>query len=280
MEDKLKINFFKKLWYSIARPSKYENLRSLGIGKAIQYIFSLISILAIVLAIIAAFLQIKVVNNAIVYLDEKIPEFKFKDNKLTLENEDATILDDEKIISYLGNKIVINSLIKKEDAITQYKDLATEKNKVLIFLNEEYILISNKYNPESKNNEGIENKKYEYSKKDVIEYLKKRTTYTYYIAQYFVIYFGSIMIIYGIYIILISLSLWLVTKILKVKWTLKETVMNTIYASSLSMIVYVFYMIISYFTRFKISIMDILIILLIFIYLYLLVWKQKKREKI
>lgn len=291
MEDKLKMNFFKKLWYSIARPSKYEKLRNLGIGKAIQYFFSLISILAIVLAIIAAFLQIKVVNNAIVYLDEKIPEFKFKDNKLTLENEDATILDDERITSYLGNKIVINTLIKKEDAINQYKDLATEKNKVLIFLNEEYILISNKYNSESKNDEGIENKKYseisskyikdtsyEYSKKDVIEYLKKRTTYTYYTAQYFVIYFGSIMIIYGIYIILISLSLWLVTKILKVKWTLKETVMNTIYASSLSMIVYVLYMIVSYFTRFKFSIMDIFIILLIFIYLYLLVWRQKKKE--
>ena len=291
MEDKLKINFFKKLWYSIARPSKYEKLRNLGIGKAIQYIFSLISILAIVLAIIAAFLQIKVVNNAIAYLDEKIPEFTFKENKLTLENADATILDDEKIISYLGNKIVINSLIKKEDAINQYKDLATENNKVLIFLNEEYILISNKYNPESKNNEGIENKKYseisskyikdtsyEYSKKDVIEYLKKRTTYTYYIAQYFVIYFGSIIILYGIYIILISLSLWLVTKILKVKWTLKETVMNTIYASSLSMIVYVLYMIVSYFTKLKIPIMDILIIFLIFIYLYLLVWKRKKRE--
>ena len=97
MEDKLKINFFKKLWYSIARPSKYEKLRNLGIGKAIQYFFSLISILAIVLAIIAAFLQIKVVNNAIAYLDEKIPEFTFKENKLTLENADATILDDEKI---------------------------------------------------------------------------------------------------------------------------------------------------------------------------------------
>lgn len=292
MEDNLKINFFKKLWYSIARPSKFEILRELGIGKAIKYIISLISILAMVLAIIASFLQIKVVNNAIAYLDEKIPEFKFKDNKLTLENADATILDDEKIISYLGNKIVINTSMKKENAIDQYRDLATEKNKVLIFLNEEYILISNKYNPESKNDEGIENKKYleiapkyikdtsyEYSKKDVIEYLKKRTTYTYYIAQYFVIYFGSIIILYGIYIILISLSLWLVTKILKVKWALKESIINTIYASSLSMIVYVLYMIISYFTRFRIAIIDILIIFLIFIYLYLLVWKQKKKMK-
>ena len=293
MEDKLKINFFKKLWYSIARPSKYEKLRNLGIGKAIQYFFSLISILAIVLAIIAAFLQIKVVNNAIAYLDEKIPEFTFKENKLTLENADATILDDEKIISYLGNKIVINSLIKKEDAINQYKDLATENNKVLIFLNEEYVLISNKYNPESENNEGIENKKYsevsskfitdtsyEYSKKDLIEYLKERTTYTYYIAQFFVIYFGFTTFRYFIYIVLIAASLWLVTKLSKSKWTLGEAIMNTIYASTLSMVVYVLYLIISYFTGLIIPIVDIISIFFIFTYLYLLVWKRKKREKI
>ena len=291
MEDKLKINFFKKLWYSIARPSKYEKLRNLGIGKAIQYFFSLISILAIVLAIIAAFLQIKVVNNAIAYLDEKIPEFKFKDNKLTLENEDATILDDERITSYLGNKIVINTLIKKEDAINQYKDLTTENNKVLIFLNEEYILISNKYNPESENNEGIENKKYsevsskfitdtsyEYSKKDLIEYLKERTTYTYYIAQFFVIYFGFITFRYFIYIVLIAASLWLVTKLSKSKWTLGEAIMNTIYASTLSMVVYVLYLIISYFTGLIIPIVDIISIFFIFIYQYLLVWRQKKKE--
>ena len=291
MEDKLKINFFKKLWYSIARPSKYEKLRDLGIGKAIQYIFSLISILAIVLAIIAAFLQIRVVNNAIAYLDEKIPEFTFKENKLTLENADATILDDEKIISYLGNKIVINSLIKKEDAINQYKDLATENNKVLIFLNEEYVLISNKYNPESENNEGIENKKYsevsskfitdtsyEYSKKDLIEYLKERTTYTYYIAQFFVIYFGFTTFRYFIYIVLIAASLWLVTKLSKSKWTLGEAIMNTIYASTLSMVVYVLYLIISYFTGLIIPIIDIISIFFIFIYLYLLVWRQKKKE--
>lgn len=291
MEENLKINFFKKFWYSIGRPSKYENLRRLGIGNAIIFIFSIICILAIILAIIATFLQIKVVNDAITYMDEKIPEFKFKDNKLTLVDAEATILDDEKITSYLGNKIVINTLIKREDAIDQYKVLATEKCKVLVFLGEEYVLISNKYNPESENNEGIENKKYsevsskfitdtsyEYSKKDLIEYLKERTTYTYYIAQFFVIYFGFITFRFFIYIVLIATSLWLVTKLSKSKWTLGESIMNTIYASTLSMVVYVLYLIISYFTGLIIPIIDIISIFFIFIYLYLLVWRQKKKE--
>lgn len=292
MEENIKINFFKKIWYSIARPSKYEDLRKLGVGKSIKYIFSIVAILAIILAILASVLQIDVVKDAILYLDEKLPEIQFKENTLTLENEDAVILDDSKIIQYFKNVIVINPLLEKKEAINQYKDLVTEKNKVIVFLKNEYVIISNKYNPESENEEGIENKKYadisskfindtsyEYRKNDIIEYLKERTTYTYYIAQYFVIYFATITFLYLIYIVLISISLWLATKLLKFKWTLKDSIMNTIYASTLSMIVYVLYMITSYFTSFKISFVDIISIAIIFVYIYIIIWKQKKEDK-
>lgn len=292
MEENVKINFLKKIWYSIARPSKYEDLRKQGVGKAIKYIFSIIAILSIILAIIASVLQIDIVKDAISYLDEKLPEVKFKENTLTLENEEAVILDDSKIIQYFGNVIVINPLLEKQDAINQYKDLATEKNSVIVFLKSEYVIISNKYNPESENEEGIENKKYEdisknfikdmsyeYGKKDIIEYLTERTSYTYYIAQYFVVYFGTITFLYFIYIILISTSLWLVTKLSKLKWTFKDSVMNTTYASTLSMMFYVLYMITSYFTNFRISFADIISIVVIFVYLYIIILKQKREEK-
>ena len=39
MEENIKINFFKKIWYSIAKPSKYEDLKKQGVGKAIKYFF-------------------------------------------------------------------------------------------------------------------------------------------------------------------------------------------------------------------------------------------------
>lgn len=292
MEENVKINLFKKIWYSIARPSRYGELRKLGVAKAIKYIFSIIAVLAIILAILASILQIDVVKDAISYLDEKLPEIKFKENTLTLENEEAVILDDNRIIQYVGNVIVVNPLLEKQEAINQYKDLVTEKNRVIVFLSNEYVIISNKYNPESENEEGIENKKYadisskfikdlsyEYGKKDVIEYLTERTSYTYYIAHYFVIYFITITFLYLIYIILISTSLWLVTKLSKFKWTFKDSIINTIYASTLSMIVYVLYMITSYFTNFKISFVDIISIAIIFVYLYIIIWKQKKDEK-
>ena len=95
MEEDIKINFFKKIWYSIAKPSKYANLRKLGLGKAIKYIFSIISIFALILAILATILQINTVNDAISYLDKNLPDIKFKDNNLSLDNAEATILDDD-----------------------------------------------------------------------------------------------------------------------------------------------------------------------------------------
>lgn len=281
-----KIRFFKKIWYSIAKPSQYVNLRKEGVGKAFKYIFTIIAILALILGIIATFIQLNLVNDSINYLEEKLPEIKFKNNVLNLENEEAVILDDEKFIGYFGNAIVINPLIEKQDAIDQYKDLAQNKNKAIIFLKEEYIIISKNYNSESK--EGIEEHKYsdvssklikdinyEYGKNDVLNYLKQRTTFTYYIAQYFVIFLGTITLLYVFYILISATALWIVTKISKIKWTYKEALMNTIYASTLSIFIYVLYIIISYFTSFRISIMDIISIFLIFIYLYLVLYKEK-----
>lgn len=287
MEENVKINFFKKIWYSITKPSKYEDLRRLGLGKAIKYIFSIIAIVALILAIISSVIQQNILKEAISYLEEKLPEIKFKDNTLTLENEEDIVINDNKVIDYFRNVIVINPLIEKQEAINQYKTLATEKNNVLIFLNKEYLVISNKYNSERQ--EGIDSKKYEevsskyikdmnyeYGKKDIINYLKRSTSYTYYIAQYFVVYFIMITFLYLIYILLISLSLRLVTKLSKIKWTYKESLINTIYASTLSLIIYATYMIIGYFINFKISFIDVINIVIIYIYLYIILYKNRK----
>lgn len=260
-------------------------------GKAIKYFFSIVCILALILASIATIIQLDVVKNAVSYLDEQLPVIKFKENILTLENEEAVILDDEKILEYFGIPIVINPILEKQDAIEQYKDLAVKYKRVIVFLNDKYVVISDKYNSESENEEGIEEKNYadisqnfikdmsyEYGKQDVLEYLRQRTSFAYYIAQYFVVYFGMITLLYVVYIVLVSVGLWIVTKITKFKWTFKESLMNAIYASTLSMFVYALYMIVSYFTKFRISIMDIISIVLIFVYLYLILWKQKKNE--
>lgn len=289
--DVNKINFFKKIWYSIAKPSKYFELNKQDLAKTIRYFFAIVSILALILSIIVSLIQLNTVNEAINCLDEKLPEIKFKENVLSLENEDAIILDDKKILDYFTNPIVINTLLSKDEAVDQYKDIATKNNKVLVFLKEEFVIISDKYNPENEK-EGIETHKYsevssnfikdsknEYSKKDILDYLKQRVPFTYFLAQFFVIFFITISFLFFTYIFLIATGLWIVTKGFKLKWTYKESLSNTIYASTLSIFAYVLYMITNYITKFKIPFIDIICIAIIFIYLYIILMKQKKENK-
>ena len=292
MEDKKTgIHFFKKVWYSITKINKYEEMRKDGIVKSIKYILTLILLISIVLAIFETISQISISNKAISYLDEKLPKMKFKDNSLSIEGEDAVILNDDEFKEYFKNAVVINPLLEKQEAVDQYKDLATEKNDVLVFLNDKYIVITNKYNPESEKEEGIQafnyseisdkyikDKSIEYTKTHLIEYLRNHSSVSYYFAQFWVIYLVMITLIYFVYIVIISVGLWLVTKLTKFKWTFKESLMNTIYASTLSIIVYVAYMILSYYTRFSISFMDVINLALIFVYLFILLWKEKIKK--
>lgn len=284
-----KINFFKKIWYSIAKPSKYEDMRDQGISSAIKYFFGILAILALILAIIASFVQVSIVKDAVSYLEENIPEIKFKDNVLSLENQEATILDDAKVKEYFGSTIIINPLIKKDQAISEYNKLTTKEYNVVVFLSNTYIVINDNYNPKSGNEDGIEVHKYEdesskfikdnsaeYGKEHVISYFNENTSYGYYIGTYFAYYFGSIGIGFIVYILLIAASLWLVTKFTKIKWEFKEAIMNTIYSSTLALIIYIAYMILSYFTKFAIPYFDIITIVLIYIYIFLQLYKERR----
>lgn len=283
-----KINFFKKMWYSILKTSKYEDLRKEGLGKSIKYFFALISILAIILAIIASLVQSSVAGDTFKYLENTIPDLKYKDGILTIPDNKITVLNETKFIEYYKYVVVINPLLEKQEAIDEYKNLATNTNNVLVFIKDQLIIITNKYT-DSKNEEGIDTFNYEeifaeqikdnskeYGKNDIIEYLKVRKSFSYFLAQYFTYYLLSIAIIYILYILCISISMWIVTKILKIKWTIKKALMNTIYSSTLSVIAYVTYLIISYFAKFRITAMEIISLALIFIYIFLLVLKDKK----
>ena len=121
----------------------------------------------------------------------------------------------------------------------------------------------------------IKDKSIEYNKESIISYIKQKTSFAYYLAQFFVFYLGLYTILYLLYIVLISTSLWVVTKITKQKWTFKKSVMNTIYASTLSLIIYVLYMVISFFAKFSILFMDIISIMIIYIYIFLVLRREK-----
>ena len=132
----------------------------LRLGK-ILYIFRFITILVFILSIIIGVSHLNETKDVISYLDLNLPEMKFKENVLTLEKEDEVILNDNLIIEHYNSIIVLNTSIEKQEAINQYKDLATEKNNVMIFLKKEIVLISYIYKQENDNEKGLMSQKYE-----------------------------------------------------------------------------------------------------------------------
>ena len=289
MEENIKIGLLKKIWYSITKPSKYEDLNKLGVKKAIKYFFTIVLILALLLAILETCMSYNTANTAINYLEEKLPEITFKENTLTLENADTIILDDKKILDYFNMPIVINTILTEDEAINEYKDLAKSNKIVIVFLKENYVMISEDYTPQDENKSGIKSQKYsevsaryikninsEYSKQDLIKYFRERTSIAYFFAYFFILYFLRITFVFLLYILFVSVGVWLVTKMFVFKWSFKKSLMNTIYASTLAMIVGVLYMIISYLTKINPDVMDYICLAIIFIYIFMIIYVQNK----
>ena len=101
-KDNKKIPFFRKFWYSIGRIGQYEKLNKEGLVASLKYFFGLVAILAFILAIIYSVVQVKMSNEVIQYLNDNLPEITFKNNQLSLDNDDATIIDNEDMADKLG----------------------------------------------------------------------------------------------------------------------------------------------------------------------------------
>ena len=304
--------FYKKFWWSIAKINKYEEMTKEGLKSAIKYFLSLVAILAVVLAIFESYIQIQNVSEVISYLNNELPELKFANNELTSEEQDVVILDDSNFKTLFRATMVVNTHLEKQEAIDEYYTLATENNSCIVMLKDRYIAISSEYNPEDKNTENessesentennetleneenitgvteymysdvssqyIEDENKEYGKQDIINYLTGNSSYINYLVVYFINYILILILTFVFEIIIISLIALIAGKVLKTDITFKETIINTIYATTLAFTLYVIYMLINYFTKISIPYFDI--IDMIIAYVYMLFAIDKKRNK-
>ncbi len=283
-----KINFFKKIWWSITKINKYDELAGDGLGSAIRYFFILVLILSIILTIVATYIQSTVINDAMKYLDETLPEMTFANNELTVETDEVTILDDEKFATYFGYTVVINPYLEKQQAIDEYYKLAKGNRNCVVFLSNEVVNISSNYDANTESSSGVESYSYkehaskylkdiskEYKKQDIINVLNESISYEYYFGGYLISYIIMLLLFYVLYIVTIALSMFLVAKLLKIDEKLKVMFVKTIYAITLSAILYVLYALISYFTKITIPYFDVIDIAIAYIYLGIIIGKQK-----
>lgn len=294
------INFFKKLWWSITKVSKYDEMSNLGFRKAVKYFTGVIAIMALVLSLVGTCIQVTTVQEVGKYVNDNIPEFKLENTaekdkdekyKLELDNNEVIILDKQNFINIFKNIIVVNTNIKEKEAIQEYYNLATNENNCTILLKDKCIIISSKYNPENENkDEGIT--KYTYLElknnlfgtqvtevnKNSIMGIFNNVSYTYYVIMYFVNYFIVLLTIFALDAIIIGIITMIIFRISKTDITKKQIFSLSMYSLTLPIIFYNIYLIINYFAKFNFSYINALNMIIAIVYI-MIYFYRKQREK-
>lgn len=230
-----KINFFKKVYFSICKIKKYGELSKEGVKKSIYYIMDLILICSIIYASILT-LQIKKNTNGLQeYLEQNFPNLTYQDNTLTSEADGRVVLDDKLVKANFGGQMIIDTASDYETLINEYKT----KGEPTI------LLTANKYVTINSQGDIVE---YEYSEiinvneseeqtiigKDYFVNLFSNISYSYYFFGYFAGACIGISIIIFAYNLIIAGITFIWCKIKKVNVKFGEIYSMGLYAHTIS----------------------------------------------
>ena len=276
-EEVVKINFFKKIWYSITQFEKYPVMAIEGLGRALKYLIMLTAIVSIFI-MIGSLLQMKnLVDELAKYIHEEIPEFSYVDGNLSFESQDTILIED---VQYdIVDKIVINTLIENQEQ----KDEMEKNNLAVgttIFLFKDEIIL----NIKTENNELVRQAftyndfvtsytgQYveKFDKTDFVQYLNSNKMLNFY-ASYGITVLISLLILNIIVALLDSLEIailgWITTTIARIRMSFVAIYNMAVYSLTLSMILNILYIVINYFTEFTITYFQVAYITIAYIYL-------------
>ena len=308
--ENIKINFFKKVYYSIFKISKYDEMAKIGLKDAIKYIFKLTAIVTCILSLFLSFNMKKYVSKFADFLDENLPELYIENNVLNLADNEAVILDNKQVIENLNCIVIINCLLDENEAVTLYQDMIKENN-CMILTEDEVVFVPKGYNikdisgntenivdesnkekiDEEKNTE-LEIQKYDellskynikienkLTKSDLVNKIKSNPI-TYYFVQYFIIYFIVLLFTFFIEILLIAALVYIFTKALKIQLnSKKEIFILSIYEFTLPIILQLIYLVLGILFEFSInsSIIQTIMVLIAFAYAGVILYMKKKK---
>lgn len=288
-----KINFFKKIYYSIFKLDEYENMINEGLKKSIKYFFCLVSVIAIISSIFFTYETNKSIKEFVSYINDNIPNFTVENNELNIEDGEATILDKNETENIIQGRIIINTNLSKEEAINEYIDLIKEEN-CIIFLKDKVLYLLKGFEIQDLNDEN-KNNNYEYTYNEFLGRYNINTDesfskdlftshiggrpVTYYWVQYFIIYFVMSVITFSLCIIIIVASEIIVKKIFKDEIKSKKDMLSlAIYSFTLPMILQIAYWILKYYINVNTNIFQTIMILISYFYVITYINKNKNKK--
>ena len=272
-----KINFFKKVWYSIIKFEQYPIMAAEGFKRALKYMITLTAIVTIFIMIGSVLEMKSLVGNLAQYVQENIPEFSYSQGKIAMETEETMVIDN---VNYTGiDRIVINSLVETNE---EREKLEKENSKIgttIYFFNNEIVLRAQLENSEpvkqtytysdfvaNYTGKNIE----KFNKTEFVEYLTSDKMTSFYV-QYGLSTFIYLLIVNIVIALLdvleIALLGWITASIAGIKMKFVAIYNMAVYSITLSMFLNILYLVINYFTTFTITYFQVAYITIAYIYL-------------
>ena len=280
-----KLNFFKKVWYSVTKFDKYVQMSLEGTGRALKYLLQITSIFVLIIACIGIYTINGSLNLFIDNIENNVPDFKYADGQIALaEGEESKVYTLNDTNLNFG-KVIIDLNTDDENIVSEYEETiknASETNNMGI------IILKDKVIQVAKLVEGVDGEstismtydevmqslfgsvEVEITKSNLLEYLdgNGRTSifivnfFAYFIA-YFIIYLSSGLI----YALVLALIGFASAKITRLKLTFAQLFAMSVYAFTLSNILNIIYFVVNYFAGITIKYFDVAYIAIAYVYL-------------
>ena len=278
MEEKVeKINFFKKIWYSITKFEQYPRMAMGGLKRAIKYLILLTAIVTL-FVMIGSLLQMKtLVEDLANYVQDNIPEFSYSDGKLIVQSETPIVIDN---VEYIGiDRIVINTLSETDENKEQVEKDNLIIGTTIFFFDDEIILKSKSESDEivrqpytysdfiaGYTGENVE----QFNKTEFVQFLTSEKMRAFY-GNYALSIFIYLLIVNVMVALLDSLEIallgWITTTVARIRMRFSAIYNMAIYSLTLPMILNILYIVINYFTSFTITYFQVAYITIAYIYL-------------
>ena len=262
------MGFFKKVKYSIFNIEKYPEMATEGIGNTLSYIAKLVMILAVVLSVWTLYQTYQMINEGTSYLENEFPDFSYSDGTLTVDSEEAIIIENEQF-----GKIIVDTNTDSEETINQYLNQINEYGTGALILKNRAVLKNITttrevpYNyQESFNSINLT----EFSKQDVVNYVQNGEINSLYFSVFislFIYSFAMYFINTLWYAIIIGIVGYFTMWMLKMKMRFVAVFNMAIYALTLSTILNILYLIVNMLFNFTIEYFSIMYITVATIYL-------------
>ena len=266
----VKLKFFRKVWYSITKIETYPEMSAQGLGKAITYLIKIVAILTLILCLGIIYQTNQAVREGVSYLENKFPEFEYKEGILNVESDKPIIVAEDN--SIIG-KAIVDTKIETEEEINKYINEVAQSGNGVIILKDKLILKNESaagtinYNyKEMLSQMGIT----EFTKQDVINYATSAKIINLYISIFLTVFIYSFIMYFLTTIsnaLLLSVFGYLTTWVAKIKMRYVAIFNMSVYALTLSVILDMIYIAVNVFIDFNMKYFQVMYVAVAAIYL-------------